>query len=120
MPKRLPSIKTLSTVFDNAKRAREILEMTRAQLMELEACIKRDAECLNSPKTYDLRMTALNALDSGLFGMESVSSTKDEYADYLNTGDTYAPTLIRFRGNYRVQSLGDFIEAAQRQGIQFN
>ncbi|WP_144267084.1 hypothetical protein [Comamonas thiooxydans] len=120
MPKRLPSLKTLSSVFDDAQRARAILEMTRTQLLEIAACQKRDAECFHPPKTHELRMTALNALESGFFGVESVRSTNDEYADYLNTGDTYAATLIRFRGNYRVQSLGDFVERGKSQGIRFH
>ena len=115
-----PSIKTLSAVFSDPKKARAIFEMSRAQLLETEAGNTRYNECYNPPKTYDLRLHVLDALDSGLYGVEAVESTGGEYADYLNTGDSYAPTIIYWRGRYRVQSLGDFIETMQRQGVQFN
>lgn len=117
---RKPSVKTLSAVFSDPKKARAVFEMSRAQLLETEAGASRDKECHHAPKTYDLRMHALNACDSGLHGVESVQSVGCQHADYLNTGDTYAPTVIYWRGKYRVQSLGDFIEIMQRQGVQFN
>ena len=55
---RTPSIKTLSTVFDNPAEAKRILRMSRAQLLETSAGAARNAECYNPPKTYDLRMHA--------------------------------------------------------------
>lgn len=115
-----PSIKTLSKVFSDPKKARAIFEMSRTQLLETTAGDARDKECYHAPKTYDLRLHVLNACDSGLHGVEAVQSAGGEYADYLNTGDTYAPTVIYWRGRYRVQSLGDFVETMQRQGVQFN
>lgn len=114
-----PSVKTLSKVFDNPKRAKQILCMSRSELLQTEGGKARDAECWHAPKTYDLRMHALNAIDAGLHGVESAESVNGEYAEYLNTGDTYAPTLIYWRGNYRVQSLGDFIETMQRNNVGF-
>lgn len=117
---RLPSVKTLSAVFADARRARQILEMTRAQLLELPAGSARFAACLHAPRTYDIRMHCLDALESGLHGVEAVKSTGGEYADYLNAGDSYAATLIYWRGAYRVQSLGDFIETMARRGVAFN
>lgn len=117
---RLPSIKTLSSVFYDAKQARSILEMSNDQLRELPAGAARIAECYHAPKWCDVRMHCLNAIDSGLHGLESVQSVNGEYAEYLNTGDTYAPTLIYWRGAYRVQSLGDFIETMERQSVRFN
>lgn len=116
---RLPSIKTLSRVFEDAPAARRIMEMTRAQLAELPAGAQRLRECLNSPKTWDIRLHCLNAIDAGLHGIEAIQSTGREYADYLNSGDTYAPTLIYWRGAYRVQSVGDFIETMERQNVKF-
>ena len=117
---KLPSIKTLSTVFDNPSEAREILEMNRAKLSELPSGKSRIAECYHPPQTYDLRLTCLNALDSGLHGVEAIESNNGTYADYLNTGDVYAPTIIYWNGGYRVQSIADFIEVMERQGIRFN
>ena len=93
-----PSIKTLKLIFgDNAKKAKEIFK---------------------TPKTYDLRMYALNMLAEG-FGVESIESTQGEYASYLNMGDTYNITIVYWRGNYRVQSIGDFVEVMERQSIYF-
>lgn len=114
-----PSIKTLSAVFSDPKKARAIFEMSRSQLLETEAGNARDKECYHAPKTYDLRLHVLNACDNGLFGVEAVQSVSGEYADYLNAGDTYTPTVIYWRGRYRVQSIGDFVETMQRQGVQF-
>lgn len=111
---RLPSIKTLSQVFEDPKRARQILEMTRAQLLELDVCIARERECYHPPKTSELRLTALNSLESGLHGVE-YGTVKERNFTYLNTGDTYAATVIYFDTNYRVQSLGDFIEIQERR-----
>lgn len=115
-----PSLKTLSAVFDNPNEAKRILRMTRAELLQLPAGTARAAECWHAPKTYDVRMTCLNATDTGLFGLESIESSAGEYAVYLNTGDCYNPTLIYWRGRYRVQSLGDFVETMERQSVRFN
>lgn len=117
---RLPSIKTLAAVFSDPKTARKILEMPRSELLALPAGHERAAECFHPPKTYDLRMYCLNALDSGLFGVGNIHSAGDEYADYLNVGDSYTPTLIHWRGEYRVQSVGDFVETMARQNVRFN
>ena len=107
---RLPSIKTLRTVFgDKAPEARKILEMTRPQLETLPAGAARVRECFHSPKTYDLRMTCLDALGSS-YGVESFRLRNGGYCDYLNTGDTYSPTLVRINGRYRVACLGDIAE----------
>lgn len=117
---RIPSIKTLSAVFSDAKSARLVLELTRGQLLQTDAGKARGKECYNPPKTYDLRLHVLNALESGLHGVESMESTGGEYADYLNAGDAYALTVIYWRGAYRVQSIGDFVEIMQRQCVHFN
>lgn len=115
-----PSIKTLSAVFENPAEAKRILRMTRAQLIDLPAGSARVAECWHAPKTWDVRMHCLNASDPGLYGLESCESVGGEHAEYLNTGDTYAPTLIYWRGFYRVQSLGDFVETMALQSVRFN
>lgn len=110
----LPSIKTLRAVFgDRAKEARAILEMTRAELETLPAGAKRVAECYHPPKTWDVRMECLNAICDGAFGVESVQ-VRDEWLTYLNTGDPYTPTLIYWRGRYRVACWGDIVERFDR------
>lgn len=114
-----PSVKTLARVFSDAKQARAILEMSHAELSKTEAGAARIRECLNPPKWWDVRMHALNAIEPGLHGVESMESTRGEYAEYLNAGDTYADTLIYWRGRYRVQSVGDFVETMERSSVNF-
>lgn len=115
----LPSVATLAQVFDDPKQARRILEMTRAELEQTEAGAARVRQCLNRPDTWDIRMHVLSANDAGLHGVEAIRLHDGcDYADYLSTGDTYAPTLILYNGRYRVQSVGDFVEALQRRGVR--
>ena len=115
---RTPSVKTLSAVFNDPARAKAILHMSRAQLLETPAGAARDAECYNPPKTYDIRMTVLDSIEPSTFGVESIAFVNGEYADYLNAGETYNPTLIHWRGRYRVQSMGDFIETMERSHLR--
>lgn len=104
-----PSVKTLSTVFENPIEAKRILTMCNAELSCHPAGAARIAECYHPPKWHDVRLTALNSIDAGLFGVESLKR-QDECAYYLNTGDSYNLTLIYWRGNYRVQCVADFVE----------
>lgn len=115
--RRMPSVKTLSLVFDDASQARRILLATREQLMEWDAAEERVRECYGRPSTDDIRMHVLSELDPGLFGVECIRVGR-EGADYLNTGDMYAATLILWRDNFRVQSCGDFIEIMERGGFK--
>lgn len=119
MVMRAPSIRTLARVFEDPKQARRIFKMTATELSDLPAGTARHLECLNPPKSWDVRMHCLNALDAGFHGLESVETSKGEYASYLNTGDCYAETVIYWRGRYRVQSVGDFVEAQERRGVTF-
>lgn len=113
---RKPSVKTLFQCFPDATQARAIFEMNRAQLSEIPELAEHIRACFHAPKTYYLRMLALN--ECGRFhGVESIETARqsngysaDEYAEYLNTGDSYALTVIYWRGRYRVQDVGTFIE----------
>lgn len=112
MKTRTPSIKTLREVFgDRAAEAKKILRMTRAELLETPAGAARERECFHPPATSDLRMTVLDAL-AGTYGVEAFRTTRrgGYWCEYLNAGDTYAATLIRFRGHYRVACWGDIAE----------
>lgn len=112
---RKPSVKTLRRCFDDPAAARRIFEMSRAELLETTAGAARDRECYNAPETWDIRMHALNAA-GGFHGVESLQTeSTDEYAEYLNAGDSYAPTVIYWRGKYRIQSVGDFVECSRVQ-----
>ena len=116
MTHRLPSVRTLRTVFgDNAKQARAILEMTRDQLEALPAGQSRVQECYSArwqtgtPATYDLRLTCLDALGD-TYGVEEFQVDDGTWCDYLNVGDPYRSTIVRFRGRYRVACWGDIAE----------
>ena len=115
MQTRFPSVRTLRAVFgDKAPEARAILGMTRAQLEALPAGAARVRECYHPPRTYDIRMSCLDALGAS-YGVEAFELRNGTYCNYLNTGDTYAPTLVRVNGRYRVASWGDI---AERHGAQ--
>ena len=113
---RSPSVKTLSAVFRDPQEAKRVFRMGRKELANTPAGAKRVAMCGSALRTWDVRMTVLDAL-AETHGVESAETTKGEYATYLNAGDTYAPTVIYWRGRYRVQTLGDFIETAERNRI---
>lgn len=115
-----PTVKTLSQIHDADHEAmRRILKMNRAELLATDAGAARRRECLAPVPNWDLRMHALNAA-ARTHGVEGVRASNGWYADYLNTGDSYAPTIIRWNGRYRVQSIGDFIETMERRGIRFD
>lgn len=125
---RFPSVRTLEELFkDNAKEARKIID-TRAfssngtlskRLWKYKSVQNRVNECWRMPSWLDLKMTALNELGefSGTEAMQHVDG--EEYAEYLNAGDSYVATLIFWRGHWRVQSIGDFVEVMGRRSIRF-
>ena len=107
---RLPSIKTLQEVFrSNAKRAREILEMDRDQLRAEFAQTGLDRGFYHPPNKKEMRMLLLDKL-AETHGVESLALGNGEIVDYLNSGDTYTPTLVFWRGNYRVTDWGTLVE----------
>lgn len=115
----MPSIKTLEQAFpDNAREARAVLKMCRDQLEAHPVGAERVKQCYHAPMNWDLRMHILNSIGE-FHGVESLEGTRGEWAEYLNAGDTYACTVIYWRGRYRVQSLGDFIETQERKGKRF-
>jgi hypothetical protein len=106
----LPSIKTLATIFaDNAKKARAILEMDKNELLDLPENDHFVRSSYNTPSHDALILNALNELGD-FHGVEAISNDDGEYLEYLNAGDTYAGTLIYWRGNYRVTTIGDMVE----------
>lgn len=115
---RTPSIKTLTLCFDNPKEAKSILTMNHSELSRNPAGKARIDKCYHAPKWYDVRLHCLNSC-GGFHGVESIETTNGEFADYLNAGDTYTLTVIYWRGNYRIQSVGDFVESMERQHVHF-
>ncbi len=75
--------------------------------------------CYHYPRRIELILSALNEL-MGTFGVEAFNSRESRMhaiAEYLNTGDTYAPTIL-FRhdtGTFRITSWGDFFEANEKR-----
>jgi hypothetical protein len=113
---RFPSVVKLMEVFNDeatALMARKVMEMSRGELLRTDAGRFRANECLNPPPLNDLRMYVMNSLDPGLFGIET-EEIKSEYFDYLNAGDAYNPTVILWRGKFRVQDVATFRERNER------
>lgn len=109
-PFRSPSVDKLRLVFGkNARQAKRILGMNRVQLEQTEGGAARVRECYTEPPLWDIRMHALNHL-AGTHGVETIALGDGSFVDYLNTGETYAATLYRWRGNYHVGSWGDLVE----------
>jgi hypothetical protein len=76
--------------------------------------------CYHQPRRSEIKMAALDELLGGC-GVEAISDERfyvDRYhgsivATYVNTGDTYSPTILRdnLTGKYRLTSWGDFYES---------
>jgi hypothetical protein len=67
------------------------------------------------PRKY-LDHTVLAAVDIliGGYGVEPFETKNTgEWAEYVNTGDTYNPTLVLFRGDFHFTTVGDFIERSR-------
>jgi hypothetical protein len=113
---RLPSTKTLDQAFPgHGRRLREALESNRT-VREHPAAIARRDECLNPPSLLDQRLHTLNAI-AETHGVEYIAHRDDTMRDnygleYLNTGDTYIPTLIydHSKDRWIVGCWGDIVE----------
>lgn len=75
------------------------------------------------PLPGERRMAAIDeTLET--FGVESISRAdagvfEAPLLTYCNTGDTYAPTIVRYRGgSYLISSWGDAVEALERRGVR--
>jgi len=120
---RYPSIKTLAYVFEDPKRARDILTLGPRDpkgARSVPGVNEHFSDCYRAPSVVDVKLQALAMLDPGLHGVENIVTPQGQHAEYLNSGDTYTTTLIFWCGQYRVQSLGDFIETMERQNVRFN
>jgi hypothetical protein len=117
---RAPSIKTITSE----------LNLTSAQARLIRALIKGDqktldpvlfpgvhawvASCYHLPTRTERIMACISEVMQG-HGVEAIDAQGIQpRAVYVNTGDTYTPTVLycyRTR-SYRVQSWGDYLEAA--------
>lgn len=78
------------------------------------AAHKRAMLAFHPHAAHVLKLEALNEL-LGMYGVEHVpagrSVRRSPRFDYLNTGETYATTILRFSGGrYRIGSWGDQVE----------
>ena len=109
----LPSIKTLDRAFPGKGRELRKLLESPAAVRAHPAAVRRDRECYNPPALHDLRLHALNDV-AECYGVEYVApgnNARSPGFEYLNTGDTYAATIIRLNsGRYIVSSWGDIVE----------
>lgn len=77
------------------------------------------SSCYHEPRRIERILSAMDEA-AGTFGVEAFNSRKSRMhaiAEYLNTGDTYSPTML-FRhdtGTFRLTSWGDFFEANEKR-----
>ena len=74
------------------------------------------ASCYNRPSRRERIMSALNEL-LGCHGSEPLWG-EDPYwpeAEYLNTGDTYNPTILFYDGRFILTTWGDFFERNEKR-----
>ena len=108
---RSPSIAAIESEFPGkGKLAKAIFRMRRSELETLPAGEARIRECYNPPSTSDVRLHCLNEVLE-TFGIEAFQTRNGTWVEYLNTGDTYAPTIVRINGHYRIASWGDIAES---------
>jgi len=116
----IPPVKSLRLIAgERAKELRQVLEITvRVDLEELLNSGKYPAtkswygSCYHPMPMYLAKLSIASEITE-CHGVESVpegSNAKSPAFDYVNTGDSYAATLVRIRGNYRISSWGDIVE----------
>lgn len=114
---KFPSVQTLQRGLaverDTAKQIRGILDGSRSPLLLSNHAAAYSAQCMGKPADYMLKLVAINEI-LGLHGVEYIPAGRGKRSPafyYLNTGDSYAVTILRFGPNqYRVGSWGDQVE----------
>lgn len=89
------------------------------RLMEAFRLTREEAEhlraCLHAGKMARVDLP-------GFYGVETVLSADQSRVlfYYLNTGDTYSPTVCRYAGSsrYIISTWGDCVEALERRGVR--
>ena len=113
MRNNIPSVKTLETAFPTKGKVLRQLLQSASAVREHPAAIAFERQCYSSPDLYLLRLYAINAEIEG-FGIEYIQGNGTRLSpsfDYINTGDTYNTTIIRFTdGRYRVGDWGTIVE----------
>ena len=126
-----PSVKTLCTLKDvtlaTAKQIRTVIKLEKYDDLQAYAeqyCPRTTAwfrSCCNYPSKSEVRAAILDEL-LGTFGVEHLFKTSEGLSGncslpsdklvcvYCNAGDTYAATLICYRGRWQVGCWGDIAE----------
>ena len=106
----LPSVKRLEAAFPGkGKELRTLLERENTVRLN-SAAIEYNRRCYNAPSLSALRMVALDDA-AETHGVEAFQDKRGGWIDYLNVGDCYIDTIVRFPdGRYRVACVGDVIE----------
>lgn len=129
MNARIPSLAALELLYPtNAPEARSIFDAPKVALQDLLESRGWDSRTVDVMSKPELRMEALALLMDGAHGVERIALRrprgKPAVLYYINTGDTYSPTLVRvWRSGlkaaiYRVSTWGDEMEAMERLGFQ--
>jgi hypothetical protein len=126
-----PSIKTLTTQLKDVdvakgKLLRQVIKADSDELTELieqycPSTVNWIRHCFHDPPIGDKRSHALDEL-LGTCGVEYLFKGSDglrsdpegmhdsPICTYLNAGDTYATTLVRYRARWQVGCYGDIVE----------
>lgn len=82
-----------------------------------------ERSCHHRPKQSELVMAAFNAILLG-HGVEAIFGADPRWPDmeYVNMGDTYNVTIVHdfIEATYKVTTMGDWIEHAERHGRTYD
>lgn len=119
----IPSVKTLKQITSYPRELRELLEVTSMNALQVmlndpDRPVKFPktqawvSQCYHYPTPHALKMQMADELcdTCGVEYIPEGHNSKSPAIEYLNSGDTYATTLLYVRGNYRVGCWGDIVE----------
>ncbi len=113
----VPSINTiqqgLQVTREQARTVRGILDGSISPALVSDQVVSLYRQTYGQPDTYLVKLTAINEIIGG-YGVEHAPAgrnAKSPAFDYVNMGDTYTTTIIRFGANrYRVIDWGTIVE----------
>ncbi len=129
----MTTTKIASHLSISLRQAAICLAIMRGQLDPLKypkhfpATDKWASSCYHPLPAKDCKLSALNELLDGMHGVEAIreEGAWDRYygdciAEYLNTGDSYAATILldHARGKWMLTSWGDFVEAREMSAAE--
>jgi hypothetical protein len=119
---RYPSEETLMAAGLNRENARELRALWAGARSSYDACEERGINTAYLQTTGARVMAVADNMLHG-FGVESVGRFSEyppvEHFCYVNMGDTYDTTILRFPGGrYAVGSWGDAVERLERRGVR--